>query len=58
MLRRYIKMFDLEAFVVDLLKTIKCCRDSNADEYKLILKKKQIKIIADAYDKVNWIEIY
>lgn len=51
-------MFDLEAYVVGLLKTIKSCRDNNVDEYKLTLNKEQIKIIADAYDKVDWIEIY
>lgn len=48
---------DLEVWVCDLLKSIKTCRDTNADEYKIVLNKKQIKWIADAYDKVNWIEI-
>lgn len=51
-------MFDIEGWVIGILKMIKSCRDNNVDEYKLVLNKEQIKMIADAYDKLDWIELY
>lgn len=51
-------MFDLEEWFENMLKTIASCRDNNVDEYKLVLNKEQIKMIADAYDKLEWIELY
>ena len=51
-------MIDLEKWVVDVLEGIKTARELDVSEYKLILDKEQIKVIADAYDKTDWIEIY
>lgn len=51
-------MIDLEQWVIAVLDGIKSSRDLGASEYKLILDKDQIKLITDAYNKTEWIEIY
>lgn len=48
---------DLEAWVIDLLKTIKNAAN-NGENFDLHLENVAAKEIANAYDKTDWIEIY
>ena len=49
---------DIERLVVTMLDTIEEADDTDAVEVTFRFNKDQIKEIAEAYKKVEWIEIY
>ena len=51
-------MVDIESLVVTMLDTIEEADDTDADEVIFRFNKDQIKVIAEAYKEVEWIEIY
>ena len=56
-LERWVNM-DIERLVVTMLDTIEEADDTDADEVTFRFNKDQIKVIAEAYKEVEWIEIY
>ena len=57
-LERWVNMVDIESLVVTMLDTIEEADDTDADEVIFRFNKDQIKVIAEAYKEVEWIEIY
>ena len=51
-------MVDIEGLVVTMLDIIEEADDTDADEVTFRFNKDQIKVIAEAYKEVEWIEIY